>query len=267
MQNEGVVVRTVLLFLLSAPGLAGFARLNTATAAAFDRYVELTEARMNENLDGRKFLNLDDDERSKLRAGEVRIEAGRTLDHGKDIDVPHGMIQDWIGTMFLPNATIDSVRRVLQDYPNYKNYYRPDVIDSKQLGRNGDEYDVFLRLYKHQILTVVLNTNYHVRYVTPDPKRMYVISRSTRIAEVKDSKGPYTAEEPVGNDTGFLWRLNSYWHFEEADGGVYARCQAISLSRDVPLGLGFMLKGFLQKFPKESMTNTLYGTKAAVGQH
>ena len=58
--------------------------------------------------------------------------------------------------------------------------------------------------------------------------------------------------------------MNSYWRFEEADGGVYAECRAISLSRDVPLGLGFMLKGFLEKFPKESMVNTLRVTKAAV---
>ena len=68
----------------------------------------------------------------------------------------------------------------------------------------------------------------------------------------------------MGNDTGFLWRLNSYWRFEEADGGVYAQCEAISLSRDVPSLLGWMIKGFLEKFPKESMQNTLRGTKAAV---
>ena len=68
----------------------------------------------------------------------------------------------------------------------------------------------------------------------------------------------------MGDDTGFLWRLNSYWRFEQADGGVYAECEAISLSRDVPPILGWMIKGFLEKFPKESMQNTLRGTKAAV---
>jgi hypothetical protein len=93
---------------------------------------------------------------------------------------------------------------------------------------------------------------------------MFVNSHSTRIAEAKESEGPPGAEEPVGDDSGFLWRLNSYWRFEEADGGLYAECEAISLSRDAPMGLGFLLKGFLERFPKESMQNTLRGTRAAV---
>jgi hypothetical protein len=68
----------------------------------------------------------------------------------------------------------------------------------------------------------------------------------------------------VGNDSGFLWRVNTYWRFQSADGGVYARCEAISLSRDVPFGLGWMLKGFLEGFPKESMMNMLRGTRDAM---
>jgi len=202
--------------------------------------------------------------KAKVRGGQIGIEAGATLDNGKEINVPDGMIQHWVGSMFIEGATIPQVKAVLQDYENYKRIYKPEVIDSRQISQQGDEYDVFLRLYKKQILKVVLNSNYHVRYGTPDPRRMYVISHSTRIAEVKDAGHPEAREEPVGDDTGFLWRLNSYWRFEEADGGIYAQCEAISLSRDVPPVLGWMIKGFLEKFPKESMLNTLRGTKAAV---
>jgi hypothetical protein len=93
---------------------------------------------------------------------------------------------------------------------------------------------------------------------------LYSISRSTRIAEVKNPKKSYEVEAPVGDDAGFLWRLNAYWRFEEADGGVYAECESISLSRDTPLGLGWALNGFVQKLPKESMLNTLLGTRKAV---
>jgi len=200
-------------------------------------------------------------EKTKLRAGNMKIEPGAPLE---EVEVPGGMIQDWVGLMFIPNATIAGVKTVLQDYDNYKQFYKPDVIESRQLAHQGDDYDIFLRLYRKQVLTVVLNTEYRVSYTLPDPRHMRVISRSTRIAEVKDFKRSLTEEEPVGRDTGFLWRLNSYWRFEEADGGVYAECRAISLSRDVPLGLGWMIKGFVSKFPKESMQNTLRGTKAAV---
>jgi hypothetical protein len=227
--------------LIAAP-LTYAAKLTPQAAAAFDRYIELAEVRMK---------------------ADWKANAGGRL-HGKKIDVPDGMIQDWVGAMFIPGANLAQVKAALQDYGNYKKFYKPEVIESRQVSHKGDEFEVFLRLYKKQVLTVILNSNYHVRYDTPDPHHMYVISHSTRIAEVKDADHPDASEEHVGDDTGFLWRLNSYWRFEQADGGVYAECEAISLSRDVPPLLGWMIKGLLEKFPKESMQNTLRGTKAAV---
>ena len=242
-----------------------FAKLTPEAAAAFDRYVESAESEMKRHLTEEQFLTADGrpEEKAKLRGGEAVIEPG-ALRGEDEIKLPGAMIQDWLGSMFIPNATVALVRVVLQDYEKYKDFYKPDVIESKMLGHSGEDYDVFLRLYKKQVLTVVLNTNYHVRYGMLDARRMYVTSHSTRIAEVKDHKRSLTEEEPVGRDTGFLWRLNSYWRFAEVDGGVYAQCRAISLSRDVPLGLGWMVKGFVAKFPRESMQNTLRGTKAAV---
>jgi hypothetical protein len=240
-----------------------FATLRPEATRAFDRYIALAENVMTHDLEAARFLRVDGnaDEKIKLRSGEVRIEAGP---RAGDLRSTGALIQDWIGTVFIPNANIRQVKAVLQDYDNYKRFYQPDVIESKQLAHNGAEYDIFLRLYKKEVLTVVLNTEYAVQYGLLDSQHMYVTSRSTRIAEVADPRRSLTEEEPSGGGTGFLWRLNSYWRFEEADGGVYGQCRAISLSRDVPLGLGWMIKGFIEKFPKESMRNTLLGTKAAV---
>lgn len=259
-------IAPVFFAVLAASAPTYGAKLSPKAAAAFDRYVSLTEARMNANLSPERFLRLagSPDSRAGLRAGQTRIEPSATLDSGKRIDVPGAMIQDWVGAVFIPGASIAQVKAVLQDYANYKEFYKPEVTESRQIARKGDEFDVFLRLYKHQVLTVVLNTNYHVQYGTLDPLRMYVTSHSTRIAQVKDSKYPDAGEEPVGNDAGFLWRLNSYWRFEQADSGVYAECEAISLSRDIPGFLAWMVRSFVEKFPKESMQNTLRGTKAAV---
>jgi hypothetical protein len=235
------------LLLVTVP----FARLTPEATAAFDRYIEQAEGRMNS----------DPVRDPKLRGADARIEAA---DAARNVNAPGAMIQDWVGSMFIPGATLAQVQSVLRDYANYKNYYRPKVIESRELTHNGDEYDVLLRLYEKHILTIVLNSTYHIRYESPDPNRMMVTSRSTHIGEVKDPGKSYTEEVAQGDDSGFLWRLNSYWRFVAADGGVYARCEAISLSRDVPAGLGWMLKGFLESFPKESMVNTLHGTGAAV---
>ena len=238
---------SVPLLLVTVP----FARLTPEATVAFDRYVEEAESRMAS----------DPVADPNLRGGEARIEAQAAA---RNVNTPGAMIQDWVGSMFMPGASLAQVQSVLRDYAGYKNFYRPKVIESQQLSRNGDEYDVLLRLYEKHILTIVLNSTYHIRYEMPDAKRLIVTSRSTHIGEVKNPGKSYTEEVAQGEDSGFLWRLNSYWRFEAADGGVYARCEAISLSRDVPAGLGWMLKGFLESFPKESMVNTLRGTRAAV---
>lgn len=232
-----------------------FAHLTPEAAAAFDRYVSEAEARMGS-------APVRD---PSLRGGAPRIEP---VEAAGNVRAPGAMIQDWVGTMFLPGATLGQMQSMLRDYPDYKNFYRPKVIESRELAHHrderGDEYDILLRLYEKHILTIVLNTTYRVRYEMPDANHLIVTAHSTHIGEVKDPDKSYVDEVPQGSDSGFLWRLNSYWRLEAADGGVYARCEAISLSRDVPPGLGWLLKGFLENFPRESMKNTLRGTRAAV---
>ncbi len=63
---------------------------------------------------------------------------------------------------------------------------------------------------------------------------------------------------------GFLWAMNSYWRMEERDGGVYVECEAITLSRGVPLGLGMLVNPMLQSFAEESLKNTLEAKRQAV---
>jgi hypothetical protein len=235
------------LVLVTVP----FAHLTPESTAAFDRYIEQAEITVHSNT----VRDL------ALKNGEPRIQA---VQAARNVNAPGAMIQDWVGSMFMPGVTLAQVQSVLRDYPDYKNFYRPRVIESQELAHTGDEYDVLLRLYEKHILTIVLNSTYHVRYEMPDSNHLIVISRSTHVGEVKDAGKSYADEVPPGADSGFLWRLNSYWQFEAADGGVYARCEAISLSRDVPAALGWMLKGFTENFPKESMVNTLRGTRAAV---
>ena len=250
--DNGSVVGPRLLFslpllLVTIP----FAHLTPEATAAFDQYAQQAETTMRSN--------------PVRDAGFSDREPHiQSVDAARNLNAPGAMIQDWIGTMFLPGATLQQVQVVLRDYAGYKKFYRPRVIESRELSHQGDDYDVLLRLYEKHILTVVLNTNDHVHYETPEPGLLLVMSRSTHVGEVKDPDKSYVDEVPAESDSGFLWRLNSYWRFEAADGGVYARCEAISLSRSVPPGLGWMLKGFLESLPKESMKNTLLGTKAAI---
>ena len=76
---------------------------------------------------------------------------------------------------------------------------------------------------------------------------------------------PLTAREMLP-DTGygFLWRLYSYWKFMAKEDGVIVECRAISLSRDIPLGLGWVIEPIVKNLPRESLINTLKATREAL---
>jgi hypothetical protein len=181
-----------------------------------------------------------------------------------EIAVPDGLIHDWVGAVFIPGATLEKTLLLAENYDNNKNVYKPEVVDSKRLSRNGDDFKVFLRLLKKKVLTVTLNTNYDVRYIRVAPNRWRADAYSTRIAEVENAGERNERELPPGRDHGFLWRLNSFWRYEERDGGVFVECEAISLTRDVPAGLGWLINPIIRNLPKESLVNLLNATRQAL---
>jgi hypothetical protein len=61
--------------------------------------------------------------------------------------------------------------------------------------------------------------------------------------------------------------LNSYWGFYQADGGVYVQCNAISLTRDVPTGLGWLVGPFIENIPRDSLRFTLDATRTALADN
>jgi hypothetical protein len=61
-----------------------------------------------------------------------------------------------------------------------------------------------------------------------------------------------------------LWRFNNYCALEERDGGTYVQCESVSLSRDVPTGLGWLIGPFVTSIPRESLEFTLRTQRAAL---
>ncbi len=183
-----------LVFELS--GTVSAAELKPATVAAFDHYVQLSEQRMTTEMPG-TFLLIDslpveqrDAAYIRLRAGEVITARLDTLENGKPIPVPSGLIHHWRGLSFVKGTTLNKTLAFLQDYDHQDKYYAPDVQRSKLLLHNGDDFKIFLRLRKHKVVTVILNTEYDVRYMTLDPSRSTSRALSTRIAEVENTGKP-----------------------------------------------------------------------------
>ena len=201
-----------------------------------------------------------------LREGKVVIERLETLDDGKKINVPGGLIHHWIGTVFVPGATLAQVVAFEQDYDNQLQYFQPDVKRSKILRHNGSDFVVDIRFYKKKIITTVLDTTHEVHYQPVDATHEWSRSHTTRVQEVEDAGEPHEKLKREGRDNGFLWRMDTYWRFEEKDGGTYIESQSVSLTRDIPMGLGWMIGPYVNSVPRESLTFTLDHTRSAILQ-
>jgi hypothetical protein len=267
-----VILAAFLTFAYVRPESASAAELKQETAEAFNQYVRVTEDRMAEGLrDGRTFLWLDsfpEPQRDRLyvqlRQGEIIIERLETLEGEKRIRVPDGLIHHWIALSFIPGVTLQQVLALLQDYDHHEAIYKPDVLRSRLLIADGNCFKVYLRLHQKAIITAVFNAEFNVSYFPVDESRVYSRSYSTRIAEVENPDRSDEREKPIGIDRGFLWRLYSYWRFQEKDGGVYVQLESVALSRGVPSLLAWVVNPLLKSIPREYLSRLLTSTRIAL---
>ena len=262
-----------LLFACLASIAAQAAELKQKTNTAFDKYVAATEARQAAELKSGPFLYIDglsaDQAKAayeQLKGGQILVEKRETKAADASSEIPDAMVHHWVGLAFIPGVTLAQTLPVVQDYDHRAELYKPEVIAAHLISHQGDNFKIFMRLYQKRFTTVVFNTEYDIHWGQIDSTRVYSNSISTRIAEVKDASKPDGEELPVGTGHGYLWRLNTYWRFEEKDGGVYMQCEAVSLTRDIPFGLAWLIRPLVTAIPRQSLNRALGQTREVVLQ-
>jgi hypothetical protein len=245
--------------------------LKPQTAEAFDLYIRTVEARMKGDLDKNRFLAMDrlpDAQRqeayAKLRRGELYIQPLRGRDDITPIHVAGGLIHHWVGIIFIPGASFSQTVAVIQDYDNEYKIFKPDIQKSKQLECDKEECKVFLQLYYKSLVTAVLNAFFDTHYFRFGDTRGLVTSYSTRIAQVENANKPNELELPVGMDSGYMWRLYSYWRVEEKNGGTYLEIEVITLSRTIAAVLAPLVIPLIRNVPRSILSDLLNGTRIAV---
>lgn len=233
----------------------------TQAKAAFQNYIATLETRFEQqNASQQRYLWIDQDpqRREAVRKGEIPV-----LEvHAPQID--EGTIEDWIGGAFLPNATLEQVLKVDQDYTNYTRYYAPEIVQSRVISHQGNHFQVLYRLKKHNVVTVVLDTVHDIDFLPLNSDRYSVRSRSASVREVRNAGESDEQVLPQGEGLGFLWAMNSYWRIEQRDGGVYIECEVVTLARSIPFGMGALLRPTIESFASESLENTLKAKRRAV---
>ena len=258
-----------ILLILFTGVLTGWAEAPKAAATYFNRRVARVEARLAQQhrsaedfLDNVGLGNQIDD---RLRQGELFIEQ---LTPANEAELPGALLHHWRGTAFVPGATANDFERLMKDLGDYPHVYAPQVVRAQIVSlhgdRSADHFIAAMRVQQKHVITVVMDTTYEVTHGRLHAQHRYSMSRSTKIAEIAGAGTP--RERVLGSDEeeGFLWRQNTYWSYEERDGGLYIQIESISLSRGIPAGLGWVIRPFVESVPRESLEFTLRATCRAL---
>jgi hypothetical protein len=170
---------------------------------------------------------------------------------GDSIQVPGGTISDWHGALFLPHVTLDRLLHGLQ-HPGTPPP-QDDVVSSRVIARGVDSLRVGIRLVRRAIVTVSYDTEHEMQFRRLRPTLATARSVATRIEQVD------------GGDHGFLWRLHSYWRYEETGGGVLVELRSLTLSRSVPALVRPIAAPVVSRIARESMVRTLEALRKYFG--
>jgi hypothetical protein len=270
MSRRTPVLGVLLAFTIGGAVVAA-ATLKAESVNAWSLYVSAAERRMQGEVGARdRFLGMEFTadaaaDSKAVRAGEIVIRAVEARDaSGRALDVPSAMVHHWRGVVLIPRASLGEVFAWVRS--GAADTGQDDVLQSAVLSRGPDSLRMYLKLRRQKIVTAVYNTEHVVTFTSYSPARAASTSTATKIAELVDPGTPTERELPPGQDRGFLWKWNAYWRYEQIDGGVLAECESISLSRDVPPLVGFMVRPIISSTARESMERTLAALRSRLGR-
>jgi hypothetical protein len=166
--------------------------------------------------------------------------------------------------VFVPKAGVKEAVALMQDYNQHSKYFAPAIARSKLLERDGNRFRVALRFYVKKIITVTMDTENEAEFFHPAADRAHSRIRTTRVTEIADAGTPQEKAKPSGEENGFMWNLNTYWRFLERDGGTYIQCESLTLTRDVPFALAWIVRPIVTQMPRESLTFTMAKAREAL---
>lgn len=259
------------LIALACTVPAAAAEPTEATVAAWTAYVSRTETRIDERLAASgRFLVLETlpaGERRAIREAALRgevpiVNVANAGGDGDGLEVPDGMIHHWRGWLFIPDASVSDVLRGIVEPDGPRAHAQEDVLEVRLLERRPEALRLFLKLQRRRIVTVTYNTEHAVQYRMHGVGRASSRSVATRIRELADAGTPHERERRPHEDRGFLWGMNSYWRYQALPGGVLVEMESVTLSRDLPWGVGAIVRPLIDSVARESVQRTMLAIRA-----
>ena len=123
-------------------------QLNPKTLEAFDAYIHNAETEMEQSLHRSESFLWSQQAPERVQVVDLGQVVAQFWSGERPVKVPRGLVHDWIAASFIPDSNIQEIFVVIQDYDNHKNTYKPEVIDSELISRDGNDFQVYLRLLK-----------------------------------------------------------------------------------------------------------------------
>ena len=249
-------------WFLAIPAASEAAELKPETLQTWDAYVETASLQMRDRAHGSFLWVEESPERiQRVHDGEILVSS---VGQRNPKPVPSGLIHDWIGATFIPNVRLEDVVAAARDYDHYKNFYQPNVVESKALGTSGNCDKYSMRVVNKQVVAeTALDGDYQACYFQLDGKRWYSAGYTTRLQEVRGYGRSDEQDLPPGQGNGYIWRLYSIARFEERDGGVYVELEAMALSRDIPVAVRWLVSPIVRNVSKSAMMTSLHQMQEA----
>jgi hypothetical protein len=260
------IVTGLILVLTGVKAQASFIPLSHLEAGAVALFLDYTTKFEQQvyapfTASGKLWIDQDHSSRRKdFDAGKPVVEAR------ENADIRNGSIHHYSGTIRVPDAKIDQVRRVMEDFPNYSNYFKPDVARGGGFllpDSTPDDEHFTSRLFLTEStvwLDVAYDAQYDSHFRRIDASRWTSHSTTISIRELLDAKKLDGGAFPEGEDHGFLWRTNNYWLAREREGGLDLQVDSMTLSRTTPLGFSW----WGNKRTHDAVDKMLRDTKSAI---
>jgi hypothetical protein len=199
-----------------------------------------------------------------LKRGETVLAKLETREGGKEIPVKDGLVHHWVATVLLPGVKIDRAMAFVGDYAKYPQSFAP-LVTRASLSSHAEGRDVVaMRTSVKKVVTVIIDGDYVIDYRRLSPSRFISTMVGTNLQQVTDAGLKTERRDPVEQTSGYLWRYKMYCAMEERAEGTYNQCESLTLTRDVPALVSWIVGPFVTGIPRDSLSVMVTAARTAL---
>jgi hypothetical protein len=123
---------------------------------------------------------------------------------------------------------------------------------------------VAMRTSVKKVITVTMDGDYIIDYRRISPARFISTTVATNLHQVSDEGLKTERRDPADQTSGYLWRYRMYCALEERTEGTYNQCESLTLTRDVPALVSWVVGPFVTGIPRDSLSLMVTASRTAL---